>query len=463
MKIERPHLLVPALLHGSVALFCWLVLGIDMQSDPQLRWDAFWQTVPLAELRADLIGNVLALHGQPPLHNFIVGVFAKVSAEPLAPLQGLYIALGAAICAMASGIVTHASGSTRVGLATGCVLALYPALLLYEAYPLYTLPTAFVVMAALFCMSRFERDRTETWLLGFVLAIALAVLFRSLYHVVLLVACIAFATWLARHRGRVLLLALLVALPALAWSARGTAVHGTSGGSSWSGCNLWKVAAARHSGATLVGLAREGTLSPIAVGIPVFSPPVAYRRHGFDQVSNAVGLDRNDHNNVNIPAICAHYGANALRLIAHDPMHYLANVWLAYGRFGLPSSGHAHLAANAEKLAGYESFVSEWLLGHALSARSAGWLGRDVAGSLFFLLVPLSIALSLRRDVRARPLLPTAGLLIAYTTAVGCTADLGENERFKFLVELPVLCVLVVSAHAVWRRRASVGVEGDSG
>jgi hypothetical protein len=462
MKSARLHLLVPALLHGSVALFCWLALGIDMESDPKLRWDGFWQTIPLAELRADLLGNVLSLHGQPPLHNFVVGVFAKLSAEPLALLQGLYVALGAAICAMASGIVTHASGSTRLGLFTGCVLGLYPALLLYEAYPLYTLPTAFLVMAALFCMSRFEHGRRETWLLGFVLAITLAVLFRSLYHVVLLVLCIALATWLADRRGRVLVLTLLIALPALAWSTRGIAVYGTSGGSSWSGCNLWKVASARHSGSTLVGLAREGTLSRIAVGIPVFSPPAVYRRHGFDQTSDAVGLGRNDHNNVNIPAICTHYGANALRLIAHEPSHYLANVWLAYGRFGLPSSGHGHLAANVEKIAGYESFVSEWLLGHALTARSAAWLGRDVAGSAFFLLVPLSLALSLRRDLRGQPLLPTAGLLIAYTTVAGCIADLGENERFKFLVELPVLCVLVVSAYAAWRRRASVAVGGES-
>jgi hypothetical protein len=413
MKSARLHLLVPALLHGSVALFCWLALGIDMESDPKLRWDGFWQTIPLAELRADLLGNVLSLHGQPPLHNFVVGVFAKLSAEPLALLQGLYVALGAAICAMASGIVTHASGSTRLGLFTGCVLALYPALLLYEAYPLYTLPTAFLVMAALFCMSRFEHGRRETWLLGFVLAITLAVLFRSLYHVVLLVLCIALATWLADRRGRVLVLTLLIALPALAWSTRGIAVYGTSGGSSWSGCNLWKVASARHSGSTLVGLAREGTLSRIAVGIPVFSPPAVYRRHGFD-------------------------------------------------RFGLPSSGHGHLAANVEKIAGYESFVSQWLLGHALTARSAAWLGRDVAGSAFFLLVPLSLALSLRRDLRGQPLLPTAGLLIAYTTVAGCIADLGENERFKFLVELPVLCVLVVSAYAAWRRRASVAVGGES-
>ena len=123
-------------------------LGVDIRATP-LSWDAFWQTLPLEALRQDLLGSVLSLHAQPPLHNLLVGLIAKFSEQPLAWLQGLYALLGAGLCALASALIASATGSARLGIGVGCLLALSPNLLLYEAYPLYTLPTAFFLALAL--------------------------------------------------------------------------------------------------------------------------------------------------------------------------------------------------------------------------------------------------------------------------------------------------------------------------
>jgi len=439
----RPRLEValPAALHLAAALLCRFVFGVEIDSDPRLGWDSFWQTVPLVALRDALLENVLTLHGQPPLHNLGVGLLAKLSAQPLQLLHAIHIVMGAAMCAMASAIAQSASSSSLLGLGVGCLLALHPALLLYEAYPLYTLSTAFWIATALFAVSRFQVDRRDSWLLLFVLALTLLVLTRALYHVVLLVLCIAIATWLAGNRRRVLVLSLLIAMPAAGFSGRNFVVHGAPGGSTWAGCNLWKIASAGHKDETLRTLARPGgPISPVVLRVPVFSPPAAYRVFGFNRSSDAAALSRNDHHNVNIPEICALYGGAALKLMAHDPVQYAGNVWRAYRQFSLPSSGHGHLRVNAEKI--------------------APWTSLSKLGPLFLGLVPLAMALpffSLRHaggwatSLRTQPLLPMAALFIAYTAAVACVADLGENERFKFPIELPVLCVLGSASFSLWQ------------
>ena len=54
---------------------------------------------------------------------------------------------------------------------------------------------------------------------------------------------------------------------------------------------------------------------------------------------------------------------------------------------------------------------------------------------------------------------PGGGPKPSYTAVVANVADLGENERFKFAIEAPVLCVLAVSAAGAWTRRR--GADAD--
>ena len=54
--------------------------------------------------------------------------------------------------------------------------------------------------------------------------------------------------------------------------------------------------------------------------------------------------------------------------------------------------------------------------------------------------------------LRGETLLLVAGFTIAWTALVGCMADLGENERFRLPVEMPVLIALAIGAHAAWQR-----------
>ena len=445
---------LPVSLHLGVATVAWGMFGVDMRTGLAMPWDAWWQTLPLVSLRTELLSEVAVLHAQPPLHNLLVGMLAQWSTEPLWWLQLAYTGLGAASCGLAGSILWTATGSRILALTLACAFALHPALLLYEAFPLYTIPATFLVMAGLFCVTRFQARPTDGWLLALVAVTTLLVLLRSLYHPLFLLLCIAFVGLLAERRARVVLLSILIALPALGWSARNLSTYG-SAGSTWAGCNLFKVARAGHTEASLAPLLEQGSLAPATLRVPVFSPPAAYRAHGFTERSKHPALARNDLHNANIPAICALYGESALRLIAHDPLHYLGNVGDAYRQFSRPSSGHAHVEKNRERILGWERLVSQGLfLGAIFGER----------GSVFFLLVPLSIGVCAARlwrvrrrgvvaTLRGETLLLVAGFTIAWTALVGCMADLGENERFRLPVEMPVLMVLAIGAHAAWQRR----------
>lgn len=470
-----------ALLHGAVALIARFVLGVRMQNHAGRDWDFFWQTLPLEALRHDLVASLWNLHAQPPGLSLLGALLARLPGDAfLAELQGVYVLLGCATTGMLGGLVLYATGSRRAAWIAGGLFALSPALLLYEAYVLYTLPTTFLATASVACLALHRERGGFGWLLGFVGAVELLVLTRSVYPPLLLVPAVAFAALLATPpRARRVALCIALCLPAFAWTAKNGARFGVWSGSSWAGCNLWKVAATGHSRAELARLARRGVLPPLVASVPVFSPPSAYRAYGFDRVAGAASLDRDDLHNVNIPAICATYGRGAIALIAREPLLYLRNVALGYGRFGIPSSRHAHLAPNAERLQPWESLVADGVLGQGLTRRLVPLLGFDPFGSLLFFAIPVLWLLPATRAVRhcgprphawlvavrADPVLPWVLWLVAWTVAVGSAFDLGENERFKFAVSplLWWLAVREVHARLGSLRPASRGVDPGPG
>lgn len=449
--------------------------GVDGAAFPQPGWDWFWQTLPAEALRGDLWRSLLFLHDQPPLFNLLGGMAHAVAPDtPLRFLHGFYVLLGAAMSGMMV-TVTHTllggQARPRTVLVIALLLAANPALLLFEAYPFYTLPSAFLVVAALWCLCRATRGATAAWRvrwsIAFVLALNLLILMRSLYHLVVLVPAIALVCVLAGERWRrVLVATLVVSLLSLGWYGKNAAIFGFFGGSSWLGLNLWKIATWTTSDeeeAELRGelreAARRGEVHPAVALVQDFEKPSRYRRFGFVDTSDVATLQRDDHHNLNIISIAALHQDEAVRYIRRNPLRYLRNVGIAYATFCAPSSVYKHLDRNARHLGWHEPAVSRVVLGQGLFDR-LGW----PMGSFWLVIIPLALggyAIVLVRRFRARgtgwratlahesPMLATAAL-IGYTVAVSSLLDCGENLRFKFLVEQP-MWVFVVAL--VWRLR----------
>lgn len=458
--------------------------GVDGAAFPRPGWDWFWQTLPVEALRSDLWQSLFFLHAQPPLFNLLGGVAHSIAPDtPLRFLHGFHVFLGAAMSGMMVA-VTHTllgrRAHPRTVLVIALLLAANPALLLFEAYPFYTLSSAFLVVAALWCLCKVTHQGTDDlrlrWSIAFVLALNLLILMRSLYHLAVLLPAIVLVCILAGKRWRRMLVAtLVVSLLSIGWYGKNAAIFGIFGGSSWLGLNLWKIATWTTSDeeeaelrAELREAARRGEVHPAVALVQEFERPSHYRRFGFVDTSDVTTLRQDDHHNLNIISIAALHQDEAIRYIRRNPLRYLRNVGIAYGTFCAPSSVYKHLDRNASHLGWHERAVSRVVLGQGLFDR-LGW----PMGSLWLAVIPLALggyAIVLARRLRTTdsnwrdtlafetPMLATAAV-IGYTVAVSSLVDCGENLRFKFLIEQP-LWVFVLALAWRWRTdRTEPGVD----
>jgi hypothetical protein len=190
--------------------------------------------------------------------------------------------------------------------------------------------------------------------------------------------------------------------------------------------------------------------------------------------SDVPSLGRDDLHNVNVPAISRGYAESARALILAAPMHFAGNVLIGYGNFSAPSTEFDHLAPNRDRM-GFHVTAWRWATGLPVVRAIDARLPIGTVGSTFALLVPLGlvaqIVLVARRVRRGEPLervlrndapLVGAGLLVAYTAAVGSALELGENVRFKFMIEPLLLTVWTVLAVRGWREWRGAGVPPET-
>jgi hypothetical protein len=238
-------------------------------------------------------------------------------------------------------------------------------------------------------------------------------------------------------------------------------MFGFFGASSWWGMGLWQIASNGYSPSELNELRAAGTLDEMVVKLNAFSRPSQYHSYGYRAESPASALSADDLNNIHVPAISRVYGRNARRLIAHAPKRYMGAVGEAYELYCMPSSRYKHLLVNAEKISLHERVYADYLQGTAV----IGSMGKPW-GTFLYVVLPLALILyvvqfgvrcrgkgwDLERTVRDESVLLWMFVMIVYTTVVSCTMEIGENDRFKFLVEIPICVFVLVVYWRIWAR-----------
>ena len=454
--VHRDALLI-GVLHVAVALWAWLGRGVTILHDygPD-RWSWFWQNIPTDLLRDHPLQSLWYLHAQPPLWNALGAVMLRLfDGAQLPALQALNIVLGAATAGLCTLLAGRITGSRTWGVAAGLLVALHPALLLYEAYALYTTVVAFLVVLAAWLLREAAGRPSPRWAVGFVAVLVALVLTRSLYHLVLLVVMVPLAVLAGGrpNRKQAWALAILVLLP-VGWYGKNLAQYGFFGGSSWYGMGLWRTALFRQDPQELQSLFHEGLLDPV-VELAPYTLPSEYRRLGYTAASPIPLLRRDDFHNVNVPAISAAYQRSAVALIRHTPVRYLENVLVGYGNFSAPSTDFTHLSPNRNRIRAYAQ-VYRWMVGRPVMQALESRVG-FYFGSFYFFLIPITLAAwvtltvrgvrsweELAHRVREDAACAYITVMVAYTAAVGCAMELGENVRFKFLVEPAFLVLFLV-------------------
>ena len=462
--LKRSTVLVGTV-HVVVAVLYWLVLGVTIVHDfgPD-KWGWFWQSLPTELLRTRAAESIWYMHGQPPLWNILGALLIKLfGSVHMQALQALHIALGAVIAGLCVQIVGRVTRAPRVALVTGLGVALHPALFLFEAYALYTTAAAFLITSAAYLVTRAQEDAGGRAALGFVAVVVALIMTRSVYHLILLLGVVPLALLLIGRptRRQLALLLVLVLLPT-AWYGKNQIQYGFFGASSWYGMGLWRTALFDQDSAVLDDLYDSGTLSPV-VRVEAFAAPIEYRRLGYDEESPIPVLSGNDSHNINIPAISRDYRSSAVRLIKATPTQYLRNVITAYGNFATPSTDFAHLADNRDHIRLHVA-VEQTILGRPLVARLENSLGRGYYGSFYFLLFPAVLLLygfQLTRKLRPRDALERIrhdaaplfmATIVSYTIVIACAMELGENLRFKFVIEPVFLALFAIVASRVSSR-----------
>ena len=442
--------------------------GVSIRHDfGPSTWDFFWQNLITADLRERAVQSLWHLHAQPPLWNALNAPLVKILGDyQPETLQLLHVLLGAAIAAMAVLIAARLTASVAAAVVAGALVALDPALVLYEAYALYEVQCAFLIMVTFLAVVMGGAEGRSRPLLVALAALSLLVLTRSFFHLALLVPAVVGAAALARRRRLVLAWGAAFALLPAAWYGKNLVQQGFIGASSWYGMGLWRVALFGYQRDEVDPLLRGGALDRI-VTVPPFSPPSRYRALGYDQLSDVPSLSRDDFHNVNIPAISAAYGRAAHRLIASDPLHFLGNVVIGYGNFSAPSTEYDHLAPDRDRMGVH---VTGWrvLVGLPFARLVDRALPIGTSGSFFLVLIPLGILVHARvvarrvgqgegagRVTREEAALIGAGALILYSALVGSALELGENVRFKFMIEPLLLTYWTVVAVHWWHLRRS--------
>ncbi|HEX5050158.1 MAG TPA: hypothetical protein VFZ65_00170 [Planctomycetota bacterium] len=465
---DRPRFWLLTALHLGIALIYRHVFGVGIEPDPGI-----WQILPTDLLAARPVESIWNMHSQPPLFNALRAVLVNAFGDAaLDRLHDVHMVLGALMCGMVYVVAREIVRRRWLAFVAALAVALHPSLFLYEAYELYTLVSAFLVVAVLMCLARHRRSQRRVWLYGFVLCLDLLVLTRSVFHPLLLLLAVPSACVLAGPRWRrVLVVTAALSCVSLGWYAKNELQYGTFSGSSWGGLCLFRVASYKWSPQELAALAASGEIAPAVASLRAFSRPSAYVPFGFDRTSPVPALSRDDFHNINVVALSSMYGRAALQLIRRRPDRYVATVTQAVRTFCSPSAWYWGVEKNAARIAWHVGLVAGLLEGGWFARLGGAWFPhRGDFGSFVVVLLPLALLLHLwamvrgcgtslaafRHRLRGDAAMSGAWLLIAYTLVVTSCLEYGENNRFRFLVEPVLWPFLVAVAHrVVLRRRAA--------
>lgn len=430
-----------------------------------------WQCIDFALLRTDTLRSLFWFHAQPPLYNAWVALALR---QPLLrprvfmelTLHGAALALVLALTALGRRVLPSAAAA----FALGAVFSLSPALLIFELWPLYPVPTAALLVAAVWAVARGRVGLALTLM-------ALTCWLRASFHPLWIVACAAPLVWVRDVPRRALALqvaaaVLVAALP----SVRNAAYFGVAQQSTWFGMNLARAALPAMSIAERVAEVRAGRLSPVTLIAPFSDPaqyPDAFARAVAPSDAAVLNLLQNrsgvvNFNHVAYVDVSRQYASAARQVIAAHPGRFAGRVAQGALIYGHSPSLYVGTSPNGRKLIEWRRIYDAVVLGVP-----SAWLAplplrmRPSLASVSWLLLTLALvgAVSTTRALLVRrregrfefqdAALGVALITTAYATAVACALEFGENHRYRFEVEAFIFLFAAVGLARIVRRIAA--------
>lgn len=489
------------LLLVSFALSRWMFWRLGVRFGPS-TFCGFYQCLDLELLRTNLWSALLNLHSQPPGYNLMLGLAAKACPEStLLCLQWIYLALGFSLYASVYGFLRLSNFSRLAAMLAALAFINSPSSILYENWLFYTYPVAVLLVLAAVMLRRFLTAPHTATAAAFLLLCAGACLTRSAFHLVFILACVPFALIpRSASRRRIAVWAVCAVLLVTSLYVKNLSRFGFFGSSSWSGMNLFRIAAysanarsvkdcvqpkripsigsvvnlaARSPGSnTLNRLVQEGRLSRVAAIMPfskITAYPEAFRTQLWHRV-NAPELTepyRKWGQNMNHEAyvsVSREYQTASTYIIRHHPRQYAAAVFDSWLLYGMPSWHYDFLTANVGALSRYIELLSwtcgrDWIVD--LQPLKQGLFrshGPPLPYPVAFLVVLLAVLLGacvrsavfIHRSIRQADPSGLAfvfmTMTVMYVAVVGNAVEIGENNRFRVETDPLIFLLAVVMA-----------------
>ena len=450
-----------------------------------------WQLLDLAILEDEPLRGVWYLHTQPPLHNLVVGL---VAWSPLPFAGTIFVLFVASLGVIGFGLldlllrwrVPVVGAVVTAGLAVAD-----PALLSTIRTGSYEVPLASLLVGLLVVLDRHLRRPTSRSLAAVVALGTALVLTRALFHPAWL-AGVVLVVLVARPPAR-RQVAVAIAVPAVlvgGIAVKNELLVDSLSLSSWTGFNVQRGVLGPLPADTVDEAIDAGAVTDLAAQAP-WQPLTAYApwldgcRPGNDHAALAAplkvvrGIEIPNFNHACYVGLYDESRANAVTMIRREPAHYLGDRVLALGLshaytpLGHDDPGSSLLGDRLPATTWMDRLFSVLMVRSTIDVEMGAWnvplYGETLPVRIAWPLVLATTVVLVRavasgwRCWRSRRsgmatcdvLWLVAGFTVAFVVIVGDLVELGENGRFRAMVD-PVLfaAVAVTAADLVRRRRA---------
>ena len=429
-----------------------------------------WQSVDFDLLKTSLARTIFHLHSQPPLLNLSLGLALKATTNQFDAnvlLQTWFRLMGLLLMFATFQLMLDLCVPMALALVLTIVFEVNPGTMMLETWYYATYPTELLLCASAFFLNRFLIASSKWYGMSFLACATLPIFLNSSFQPVWYICVCAFSCFCFPARTRQLSSTYVTALVVVALLvARNAIVFGVFTTSSWFGMNLARLTTMQIPRAERQKEIRAHELSEFAA-IETFSDldaypignaaptgiPVLDRRRKADHRSN--------YNNILFVDISRHYLDDAVYTLVHHPAVYLCAIMRATGCYLGALKDQAQFVGRSSHL-GVWNRAYDFLL---VPARLSWWPRHQYCPTMSLTLMvglPTIIILTLLGIVRRSEAWGAAEITkafilttIAYTSATGIMFEVGENARFRAVID-PLLIVLLGTLIADFARHTGL-------
>ena len=460
---------------AATAWFCMYLMVIitgQMFNTDYLNFG--WQLIPWDILSTDPLRSVFYLHIQPPLWNLLLGTTAWLSPfSDRLTLQVLMAIIGVAVAWLAAVLARRLGLSRNTAVIAALIATLHPEVFKGAVEPTYELATAgllLLVLIAVADLSRKENVRRSLVILAS--AVTVTALTRSLYHPVWAIVIVIFGLWLVRHCINWKSTILVLSIPVIfmgGWMAKNEVLFGHATMSSWFGMNLQRAVIPVLPKDQLDEMYATGQVSDIAM-IGPFGNYELYQdvvepcmpEHGFRALTELTRTTNQWSPNFNAECFLPIFdqaGKDAIAVIKEHPEAWLeGRLWSLRTTIAvspIPSESKSEVMTGLDRVFS----IARLDFGGVLSTK--GW-GTPIYGQLEaradfgLMLIPMYLTIGWiglwqivqrlrRRKLSAASTIYVVGsFTVAFTVIVGAIAELGEQSRFRTMID-PIVTVMFLA------------------